>query len=62
MRVLYISGYARENLPAQIETAALGAYLQKPFTLASLTDKVHAILQPLAVPRAWQGLQEQPHQ
>ena len=44
LAVLYISGYAEDNLPAAIAPNALSSYLQKPFTLASLTDRVHALL------------------
>lgn len=51
MRVLYISGYAQDNLPAQIEPSALSAYLQKPFTLASLRDKVDSMLRPPSATR-----------
>ena len=52
LAVLYISGYAEDNLPAAIAPNALSSYLQKPFTLASLTDRVHALLAARADARA----------
>jgi PAS domain S-box-containing protein len=52
LRVLYMSGYGRDNLPAHVRADALTAFLQKPFTVDSLTARVQALLNdtPLARP------------
>lgn len=44
LRVLYMSGYGRDNLPGQVHADALTAFLQKPFTVETLTARVRELL------------------
>jgi PAS domain S-box-containing protein len=44
LRVLYMSGYAPDDLPLTMAPDAITSYLQKPFSLAQLRDKVRDVL------------------
>ncbi len=46
IKVLYLSGYAQDAFPAAAAPEAQKAFLQKPFTLQSLSRKVREILGP----------------
>jgi two-component system cell cycle sensor histidine kinase/response regulator CckA len=46
LKVLYLSGYAQDAFPATAAAASQKTFLQKPFTLQSLTRKVREILGP----------------
>jgi two-component system cell cycle sensor histidine kinase/response regulator CckA len=46
LKVLYLSGYAQDAFSATAATEAQKTFLQKPFTLQSLTRKVREILGP----------------
>jgi len=43
--VLFMSGYAKHSLPEQEQVNSNFEYLQKPFTLRSLSEKLRAILE-----------------
>ncbi len=47
MKVLYFSGYAEDAFPTALSSAAQSAFLQKPFTLQSLSRKVREVLGPV---------------
>jgi PAS domain S-box-containing protein len=44
IKVLYFSGYAQDAFPSTIDSASQTAFLQKPFTLQSLSRKVREVL------------------
>jgi two-component system cell cycle sensor histidine kinase/response regulator CckA len=46
LKVLYLSGYAQDAFPATAAADSQKTFLQKPFTLQSLTRKVREILGP----------------
>jgi len=46
LKVLYLSGYAQDALPTASPTSTQTAFLQKPFTLQSLSRKVREVLGP----------------
>ena len=48
IKVLYLSGYAQDAFSAPLSAEAQKTFLQKPFTLQSLTRKVREILGPPA--------------
>jgi two-component system cell cycle sensor histidine kinase/response regulator CckA len=48
VKVLYLSGYAQDAFPATAAADSQKTFLQKPFTLQSLTRKVREILGPAA--------------
>ncbi len=48
LKVLYLSGYAQDAFPATAAVDSQKTFLQKPFTLQSLTRKVREILGPPA--------------
>lgn len=45
-KLLYVSGFAPENLPGEDEEAARASFLQKPFAPADLLDRVGRLLAP----------------
>ena len=46
IKVLYLSGYAQDAVDANASADAPRAFLQKPFTLQSLSRKVREVLGP----------------
>lgn len=44
LRVLYVSGYLRDELPERPRGAARSAFLQKPFTVDELLERVDGLL------------------
>lgn len=44
LRILYVSGYIEGELPERHETAGRSAFLQKPFTVGQLLEKVRELL------------------
>jgi CheY-like chemotaxis protein len=48
IKVLYFSGYAQDAFPTDLSSNAQTAFLQKPFTLQSLSRKVREVLGPAA--------------
>ena len=54
MRVLFMSGYTRENVPGHFGRIAEESFLQKPFALAELFGKVRqALLDRAVCANAW---------
>ena len=47
IKVLYLSGYAQDAFPATLPSNPQTAFLQKPFTLQSLSRKVREVLGPV---------------
>ena len=46
LKVLYLSGYAQDAFPSTAAADSQKTFLQKPFTLQSLSRKVREILGP----------------
>jgi DNA-binding NtrC family response regulator len=46
LKVLYLSGYAQDAFPSTAAVDSQKTFLQKPFTLQSLSRKVREILGP----------------
>jgi two-component system, cell cycle sensor histidine kinase and response regulator CckA len=46
IKVLYLSGYAQDAVESPASAEAQKAFLQKPFTLQSLSRKVREVLGP----------------
>jgi PAS domain S-box-containing protein len=47
IKVLYFSGYAEDAFPTALSSTTQSAFLQKPFTLQSLSRKVREVLGPV---------------